>query len=175
MALLPVLSVPFLAFLAYEDQRHRAVSWLVFPFITLIFIWCSIHFIGFNEMIYNVLYNLGFLILQLLLISMYFSIKEKRVVLITRNYLGLGDILFLFCLAFFFSPLNYMTFYFASLLIIVTGVFVYAVFRKKQYGQLPLAGWQSIILIVLILMNVLSGYGYRFCDDSLLMHQLLSE
>jgi hypothetical protein len=173
MALLPAICLPLLAILFYEDQKYRAVSWIIFPFLAIVFIVYSIITAGLTDMLYNSFFNLSFLFIQLLLISLYFSIKEKRIVIITRNYLGLGDILFLLCLAFFFSPLNFIAFYFGSLFIIVIGVLLYTLLKRSYKPQLPLAGLQSVILMGLIIVNSIIGGALKFQEDTQLANYLL--
>ena len=172
MAFLPAISLPLLAILFYEDQKHRAVSWILFPFLALLFIANSITAVGLTDTLYNTLYNFIFLFIQLLLISVYFSIKENKLVIITKDYLGLGDVLFLICIAFFFSPLNFMAFYFGSLFIILVGVLLYTMLKKQFKPQLPLAGLQAIILIGLIITNSI-GKLFKFQEDTQLVSFLL--
>jgi len=123
-------------------------------------------------MLYDCFYNLIFLFAQLLLISVYFSVKEKKIVIITKDYLGIGDILFLICLAFFFSPLNFMAFYFGSLFIILVGVLLYMLLKKQVKPQLPLAGLQAILLMSLIITNSIFNL-FKFYEDTQLVNYLL--
>lgn len=175
MGFLPALSLPLLAILVYEDQKHRAVSWIVFPFLALTFIACSLSYLSLVELLYNISYNLGFLLMQLLLISIYFSVKERRIIIITQNYLGVGDILFLICLAFLFSPINYIVFYFTSLFIILVGIFVYMIVKRNFNSRLPLAGFQSLLLLMAILVNLVYDSRFKFQNDYLIVSQFFGQ
>ena len=173
MTFLPAISLPLLAILFYEDQKYRAVSWIIFPILAVEFIAYSIITVGLIDMLYNSFYNIVFLVFQLLLITLYFSVKEKKIVLITKDYLGIGDILFLICLAFLFSPLNFIVFYFGSLFIILAGILLYILLKRDYKPQLPLAGFQSLILTALIITNSISGNAFKFHADTQLATYIL--
>jgi len=172
MTFLPALSVPLLAILFYEDRKYRAVSWIVFPLLALTFIVCSLSYVRWTELLFNTFYNISFLLIQLLLITLYFSLKNRKIILITQNYLGTGDILFLLCLAFFFSPINYIVFYFTSLFLILAGVLVYLIVKRNFNLKLPLAGLQSLLLLALILLNIVCNNWFNYQNDHLIISQL---
>ncbi|MBW4890137.1 hypothetical protein KXQ82_10440 [Mucilaginibacter sp. HMF5004] len=93
------------------------------------------------------LMNAGFLILQLLLVSVYFSVKNKRWINITNELLGWGDILLLLSITCYFSILNYIFFYVFSLIAVVCIIIIRALINRR-YEQIPLAGLQACILCV---------------------------
>lgn len=97
--------------------------------------------------------NIGFTGLLLLLVSVYFSVKHRQIINITKGLLGWGDVLFLLSIAFYLSFLNFIVFYVASLLmVLLLWVIRFILFRKKQ-EQIPLAGLQAILFVVCLLLD----------------------
>lgn len=122
-----------------QDMRSRSVYWFLFPVLIVLFMMLTIpHAHAWPP----VLINIGFLLLQLLLVSAYFSVKQGRWVNITEELLGWGDILFLLSIAFYLSVLNYLFFYLSSLLSVLL---FWLIFSPKQDKHIPLAGLQALI------------------------------
>jgi hypothetical protein len=93
-----------------------------------------------------VLLNSGFLVLQMVIVSAWFSFKQKKWVNVTAELLGWGDILLLLSLVFYLSFLNYLFFYIASLLIILPLWIAWQFISNKKDTQVPLAGLQSLVM-----------------------------
>ena len=77
-----------LAIIIFQDIRERKISTFTIPltFIPCLFLALSNeafdpYFLGFNYC---------FLLLQFVLLSLYFSIKNKKWIKLTKSYLGLG-------------------------------------------------------------------------------------
>ena len=151
-------SIPLLGII-YEDFKFRAIHWY---WLLLVLAFGFLHF-GFHGK--QSLINLVLLGFQYAFISFYFSVKEKRIVNIVDKYLGLGDILFLLPLALFFSPANFLLFLILSLIGTLCAVVITRIINKSNYSTIPLAGFQSIFLMIIIWMGWLNDYDFRW--DSL--------
>ncbi|HEX8545800.1 MAG TPA: hypothetical protein VF691_02500 [Cytophagaceae bacterium] len=104
-----------------------------------------------------------------MILTLYFSIKEKKMVNITKKYLGWGDVLFLFTLCFLFPLINYLLFYLLTLSVVIARQLIIYLIKKQPSGKIPLAGIQAFILAMLFLSNILSKTKIPFTDsDSLL-------
>lgn len=149
LCILLVLGVIFI-----QDFKSRSVYWFSFPVLSLLFLITRLeqHQL-LSEIRQQVLVNTGFLLLQLFIISVYFSIKNKRLVNITGSLLGWGDILFLLSIAFFLSILNFLFFYIGSLILILLGWLAWQRFSKEKNEQIPLAGLQAIMLLCLLAID----------------------
>lgn len=138
----------------YQDLKYRSVLWIIFPLLTGIFLYTNYIAIPVNEIMENFLLNVGFLLIQLMSITLYFSLKSKRFIWVPDNYLGWGDIVFLFSLSFLFSPINYILFFIISLIFAVP---VFWIIKKYQHEEIsvsvPLAGIQAGFLIILFIIN----------------------
>ena len=141
-----------LSLLVYEDFRYRKIS--VLFIVTLLF---SILLFNINSnispitILTNTAINTAIISLNLAIITLYFSVKKGRLVNITRQQLGWGDIIFFIVTGFLFSPLNFLVFFlsslFFSLLLIIT------LFNKPAFKvSIPLVGLQALALIILFII-----------------------
>lgn len=137
----------------YQDLKYRAISWFIFPSlalsITLFLINKEIPFLTIAE---NFIINNLLLILQLGILTVLFSFREKRWVNITNGYLGWGDILFFAAISPYFSPVSFVAFYCVSLLITLVITIPFFI-KTPQTFKIPLAGLQAITLTVLLTVN----------------------
>ncbi|HEY8400583.1 MAG TPA: hypothetical protein VIK89_04940, partial [Cytophagaceae bacterium] len=143
--LLQITAIALLIFIFYQDYKYRAVYWFLFPLLALTFLLYNLNMAGWQEVGNNMLINLGFISTQLALLTLYFSLKYRRLVNISDSLLGLGDILFLLVLGVLFSPLNFIVYYLLSLLIVLL-VAVLLRISGRELGKIPLAGIQAILL-----------------------------
>ena len=157
-----------LAFLFYQDWRHRAVYWLVFPVMLVLLGGLSFSDSTLSSVSEYLIFNTGFLISQLILLTIYFSVKEKRLVNISRNHLGWGDILFLFCLCFYLSPVNYLFFYISSLFLLAVCAIVLVMRNGDRQVQIPLAGLQGLFFMLFLAADW-SSSSINLQDDSWLL------
>lgn len=102
---------------------------------------------------------------QLLLVWAYLSIKNKQLVNMTANYLGLGDILFLMAITFYLSPVNYILFYVGSLIVVLIYTLITRFFNKNTNQEIPLAGLQALMLGCLLVFSMLYP-GLKLYSDS---------
>jgi hypothetical protein len=170
LLLADILIMILLLVIFVQDIKSRSVYWIVFPLLVLVFIfWHSVRNYSLTAAIFNVLFNLGFLLFQLLALTAWFSVKNKRLINIIDDLLGLGDTLFLASLAFFFPFLNFLVFYIISLVLIllvwVTGR--RALFKSSPY--IPLAGLQALLLLTVFAFSWLI-HGADPDPDNWMLH-----
>ncbi len=135
-----------------QDLKFRAVYWWLF---VLLFVALGILVLqhGIDVPLGNLGFNLIFFFLQLVLLSLYFTIKHGKLVNITKQYLGWGDVLFLVAITAYLSFLSFVAFYILSLLLIVFFELIRAMVTKQQAHKIPLAGYQSLLLAILMIGN----------------------
>ncbi|MDB5134663.1 MAG: hypothetical protein JWP37_1266 [Mucilaginibacter sp.] len=144
----------------FQDIRSRSVYWVLFPLLTGLLILIRIRHQGFFQFWQPALINLGFVIVQLFILTIYFSIKNKKWINVTSQLLGWGDILFLLSIAVYLSVLNFLFFYITSLVGILALWLTWQVVSAKKNKYIPLAGLQSLIFIVFLA----SDWWYRSFD-----------
>jgi hypothetical protein len=114
--------------------------------------------------------NLGFLIVQFGLLKVYFLVRRRGGAVIDRM-IGWGDILFLLATVFFFSPVNFISFYVYSLLISLLVSLIWMAFRPSVSKAIPLAGLQSLVLLVVI--GAGSFLHFPLVGDDWFIHKFL--
>ena len=104
----------------------------------------------------NLLLNIGFYILTMALMMTYISIREKKVVNPFINHFGLGDFLFFIAICPLFYLHNYILYFIFSLMFTVA---IHLSFKKYMtVTTIPLAGWASLFLILVIARDVLFNF-----------------
>lgn len=146
--LIKTVAVLILTVMGIQDFKFRAISWYLFPALALCLLLINPSF-----SLYNCFVNFGFVALVFVLLTGWFSLKSGSLVNLTQKHLGIGDILFLLCLAFFFSPLNFFFFYLLSLLIVCIGTGFYLLAFKPETFTIPLAGLQGQVLTAVLLIS----------------------
>jgi hypothetical protein len=145
-----------LILMTYQDVKYRAITWYAFPLLGgFLFI------LNRNLAVTEVLLNIAFIAFNYLSATLIISLREGQLTNLLKAHIGLGDILMLMCLAFYFPPLNFFAFYISSLLLITAGAGIYIKFQKPHQFTVPLAGLQSCLLAGLIIMSSIMGISYN--------------
>lgn len=151
--LIDIVLLVLLAIVVYQDLKQREISWLLIPFLLGCFLARGFLLIPSNEIISNTLLNISFIVLQLLVLTAYVSIKNKKISNVINSFLGLGDVLFFVVICLAFSSVNFILFYVMSLLFTLVGFIAYNMLVKKATKEIPLAGAMAMVMITLILLN----------------------
>jgi len=153
-AILIVLSVLFI-----QDLKSRSVYWFLFPVLVILFIGIRLYeYQSFADILAGSIWPLAFLILQLITLSLYYSLKQRRWTNITTSLLGWGDILLLFCLCFYLSLFNFILFYVSSLFVVlISWAFIRQV-SKTIDKNVPLAGLQALLFGLLFLLSAFRAF-----------------
>ena len=153
MLLLKLCILSVLALIFVQDIKSKSVYWLLFPILVLLSLLIRLEQHQFTDIDQSILVNISFLLFQFLIVSVYFSIKSKRLINITREFIGLGDLLFLLSIAFYLSIINFLFFYLASLILILFGWLIWMVFSKEKNKHIPLAGLQAMMFSLLLVID----------------------
>jgi Flp pilus assembly protein protease CpaA len=165
MLLLSLFTLVCLGFICYQDMRYRAVYWICFPVLAVSLFLLKQQKAEWEESLTQTALGSLFFGIQLLVLWIYFSIKNKRFVNVTLNYLGLGDILFLFAIAFYLSPVNYILFYVGSLVIVLLYTLAQRILQKKASQEIPLAGLQALLLSLLMVLSLVKPSLKPYTDS----------
>jgi len=134
-----------------QDIIGRSVYWIWFPVLTAMLIALRLLQHGhITELWQPVLINLLFLGLQLLIVSVWFSLKSGQWVNITLKFIGWGDLLFLATIAFYLSVLNFLFFYIGSLIVVLILWIGIRFFISSEDKHIPLAGLQALLLAMFL-------------------------
>lgn len=153
MLLLHILILVILLLIFLQDIQSRSVYWFLFPFLAGALFILQLQSKVLSDAWEPMVINISFLALQVFMLTIYFSIKSKKWVDVTQTLLGWGDILFLLSTAFYLSVLNYLFFYIASLLIVLSFWLIRNGGAKNKMEHIPLAGLQALIFALLLAGN----------------------
>lgn len=166
MLVLKILILAMLIAVFIQDIKSRSVYWVSFPLLAVALSVLNFREHGKAGIVPTVFINLLLLAGQLLLISIYFSLKKGRWINITGNLLGWGDILFLISIAFYLSVLNFLFFYVSSLIIVLSVWLIWQLVEKNK--KIPLAGLQALFFAVFLASDWWLGLIDLTSDDWLL-------
>ncbi len=159
--LIPLISMIYV-FAIYEDFRHRAVSWPVFPVLFLLHL--AAHYLQLKSIDWLFLtFNIAFLCFVFAFVWLYFRIKSGQNGIID-SYIGKGDILLLLSLAPLFAPANFILFN------IVSWIFslLFAPFMKRH---IPLVS--TVLIFASITFAITMFFDLNvFFDQTLILSYL---
>jgi len=165
-ALLAIL-ILLLAVVVAQDFKDRAISWFLIPLLFIGFIANGLLQIHPLELLTYFGINFMLVAVNLLCVTLFISMKEKRITNILKNYLGLGDVLFFLVLTVVFSPFNFIFFYLGSIFLTTLVYGVLQLISKEKQRLIPLAGVMSLLLLVTIVAEQLIP-SFQFYQDLIL-------
>lgn len=153
--ILTAICLLILAFLVYQDFKHRSVSWLLLPVLFLAFFARTGIELTVKTAISFTAQNCVFIILQLFIVFLYSSFRKKSFRNFTQTSMGLGDILFFFAVTPCFSLLLYVLFTVTGLFAILLYYLFRSFFIKTDFHSypIPLAGFLALLLIAFLLIQ----------------------
>jgi Flp pilus assembly protein protease CpaA len=166
IALLVIL-VCLLGVVVFQDFKSRAISWFLIPLLFVGFIAYGLLMIQPVELLTYFGINFMLVAVNLLCVTLFISLKEKRFTNILKDYLGLGDVLFFLVLTVVFSPFNFIFFYLGSILLTALIYGGIILINKEKKLLIPLAGVMSLILIVAIAAEQIIP-SFKFYQDLIL-------
>ena len=135
-----------LLFVFIQDLKFKAVYWVLFPFIFALALFSSWNELSLAQLGLNAL-SLFTLLLGL---TLYLTLKERKLVNPTQGYFAWGDIFFLISILPLFNLYSYL-FYFISGTLFVLTVHSILLLLKKANKEIPYAGYMSIYLVGVLL------------------------
>lgn len=102
--------------------------------------------------------NIVFIAFIMAVLSLYFSMKNRRWVNIVDTHLGLGDIVFFIGLCFLFPLANLLAFFVFSLIFSLISYGAITLLKKEGHDNIPLAGLMGICLTGVIILSEVNDY-----------------
>lgn len=144
-----VLGIAMLGILSWQDFRTRRISGWLLPVLALVLFLSAFQKNSMREIGIGFSLNLTFLCIQFLFVWIWFSLKQRKFSKLIDTQIGLGDVLFMMCIALAFSPANFMLFYVAGMIGTLVVTLVVRSTMANHKSEIPLAGAIAIPLIVL--------------------------
>jgi len=131
--------------ITYQDFKLRMISWWTLPLV--VFLSFLLENRPFDNVFSQAFINMIFILINLIVITIYFSIKNSRLVSVINSQLGIGDVFLFVVFCFMFSVLNYILFFLLSMLLSVLYGVIFQKFTKQK--TIPLAGIMAFLFIVI--------------------------
>ncbi|NQY30188.1 MAG: hypothetical protein HRT69_12050 [Flavobacteriaceae bacterium] len=140
----------------FQDLKYRAIH-VILPIILVVV--AIARFLVLDHPVYELFFTVLFLALVLLGLFVYTSIKSKRIINPVDSSIGLGDIVFFIAVVPLFFSTTYILFFSTGMLF---SIICHMLFTKNKEAHVPLAGYLSIYLILLFIVD--------FCIDKELFY-----
>ncbi|MBF4485853.1 prepilin peptidase [Flavobacterium sp. CSZ] len=149
MKIAPAVLLLCLAVVFIQDWRFRKIH-VALP---LVIFAVSLFIITIEK--YNlleiVLFNTGFFLITLGILTIYMSLKSKKFLNPFQHYFGLGDLLYYLAITPLFLLKNYILFFILSLVFAIVLQFSLKKFIREE--TVPLAGFSALFLFIIILKD----------------------
>lgn len=145
--LMIIISVAF-AIMVIQDVKHRHIH-VILPIVVIVLAFV----LNQDRLIWlDFIQTLVFIGVNFIGITAYFSLKRKEIINPFKAYIGLGDLLFLIAVTPMFSFRNYILFFITGMLFSL--MLFLAIKHTQKYQTVPLAGFLSIYMLILIGSNL---------------------
>lgn len=162
--------IVLLAGIAWQDFRSRLISWWLLPLLLAAFAVAGLALLPLKTIAVYFAVNLLLLVGQGVLLFGWFSWRNRRWTNIVDSSIGLGDILFLVCMAAAFSTLNFIAAFVAGLLISLIVFALARFFRPQLRKEIPLAGMLSVLMLFFVGWRLVTHEVNFYSDQFLLEH-----
>jgi len=142
-----LITIAILGIIFFQDWKTRTIHIGLPIALFSIGLYTNYAVLGWSGM----LQNMAFFLLVFLILILYVTIKERAFVNPFEHYFGLGDLLFYIAVSPFLFLYYYIQYFILSLIFSIVLYFL----LKKYFKQttIPLAGFASLLLIVLLLIR----------------------
>ena len=154
----------------FQDVKSRSVYWILFPVLTGLLL--LLHYTEKNNQSWSwqaAGFNIAFFVAQLVLVTVYFSIRNRKLTNITASLLGSGDVLFILSIAIYLSIFNFLFFYIVSLITVLIFWLIWQSVSPEKNKHIPLAGLQALLFSAFLLCD----WWLKLCrltDDSWILN-----
>lgn len=165
-----------LGILSWQDFRSRQIAWWLLPVLAFVFFVVASSGNSVQEVGRGFAINMTFLCLQFLFVWVWFSVKQKKRSRLIDTHIGLGDVLFMICIAMAFSPANFIVFYILGMCMTLLVTIAVKLFRPGIGSEIPLAGALALPLMVLCLCRIFDPAVNFYNDEwvsSFFFHSLI--
>ncbi|WP_159025801.1 hypothetical protein [Aquimarina sp. Aq78] len=145
-----LVSILFISFgmMLYQDVKYRHIH-IGLPILVFA---VSMYMNKDVLILFDSLKSLLFIGINFISIAAYFSIKQSKIQNPFKQYIGIGDLVFLIAVIPLFSFRNYMLFFISGMIL---SLILYAIFQNKsEQNTIPLAGYLSLYIIIVMIPNL---------------------
>ncbi len=165
------IEVVLLIIILIQDLQKRSVSWILLVALFIVLTMHRSNEEGIRQLVWPFLINSLIISFQLVLVKLWCLIKDCSSKKLLNKVIGLGDILFLYCITVFLTPLNYLLYSITGLILslIIWSLLIGLKIAKER--TVPLAGLLSIWLAILTTVEY-SCTSINLYSDIFLLNEL---
>lgn len=160
MLIISVITIFFLGVIAYQDFTERLISWIFFPIVGTLLVVNQLYQPYISITFSQFYINCALLIFMLFLTTVFYSLKERKIVLIFQKYMGVGDVLAMGLVCVSFSPINMLLCLLGSFMISLVVAIIFKSLRV--HSTIPMAGVISILIAIVIITE----YGNTYINKA---------
>ncbi|MEW4923118.1 prepilin peptidase [Algibacter sp. 2305UL17-15] len=150
--------IVILGFVFFQDFRKRTIH-VALPII-LFLLALVINYKSTDLRLNCVAYNMAFVLMNIIGLVLYFSLKNRKFINPIDTYIGLGDIVFFLAITPLFNFKPFILFFILGLLFSLLLHLGFVLF--KQVKTIPLAGYLSLFLTINIVAKYLFNVNLLF-------------
>ncbi len=135
-----------LLFVFFQDLKNRSIH-IILPILIFV-LGLLINYMSLDLSFEVVLYNAIFIVINIVGIVVYFSIKNKAMTNPIDKSIGMGDISFFIAIVPLFNFRSFILFFISGLVFSLMAHGIYSLFEKN--ATIPLAGYLSLFLILVL-------------------------
>lgn len=143
-----------------QDYKERRVYVFLFPLYGILGSFLFFSNSALEYYLLSICINLGIILIVILLNYLFAKLVLKKNLL--KEAMGLGDILFFIAFALCFPTVAFINFFVFSILFTFVLHITLSKLLKEKNRQIPLAGYMSLFLIGIYLVNWLGFYEYLY-------------
>lgn len=157
---LRILLCIVLLIMAIQDFRFRAIHWVLFPVLLLLFIAERIILSNPLNYIPGTAINLLLIFIQGLVLYCFYKLQGKTAGYILSRIIGPGDVLFILIMAFAFGWTSFMFYYITGLLFALLAWLVIRHIASEREKLIPLAGLLAVYMMIIVVIDIVApDYG----------------
>ncbi|MES2813137.1 MAG: prepilin peptidase [Bacteroidota bacterium] len=145
-----------LLIMLWQDWKYRRIHVLLPMLVFAIGMFMVNGFVIYK----SILVNIVFFIIVFASLVLYMSLKAKAFLNPLEHYFGLGDVMFYIAITPFFNVKQYAVFFIASMIFAL--VMQLLVKKHSNHITVPLAGFSSLLLFIVMLVDAVSISTYKF-------------
>ena len=146
--MIKILLILVLLFIFFQDLKFRAVYWFLFPIVLALSVWVGLDLTNIE----NMLWSLSFFVFSMGFLTLYMSLRQGKLINITKGFFSWGDILFLLAIIPLFSFHLYLMFFTLGTIgtLLVHGIVLTV---SKGEKTIPFAGYMSLFLTTYLIFD----------------------
>lgn len=150
-----ITSMIILGALAWQDFRSRMITAWLLPASGILLLISELQHAEGGVIWLNTWVNYILLLIQFVVLTVWISLRGRKWTNIVDSHIGLGDLLFLACIAPVFAPLNFCVLLTGGTLMTLILHLLVRVVKPNSDPKIPLAGYLGVFVLIFSLLSLL--------------------